>query len=77
MYIDAEDLYDWAMSESLQNNETKFDKTVKLEDILNRIDDSDIGYFLDVDLRYPDNIKEKTNQFPFALENNPQDKSKG
>ena len=44
----------------------KFDKNVKVEDILNTPDDSDIGYFLEVDLKYPDNIKEKTKNFPFA-----------
>ena len=27
---------------------------------------SDIGYFIDVDLRYPENIKEETINFPFA-----------
>ena len=29
----------------------------KLEEILNTPDDSDIGFFIEVDLRYPDNIK--------------------
>ena len=31
----------------------------KLEEILNTPDDSDIGYFVEVNLEYPDNIKEK------------------
>ena len=30
---------------------------------------SEIGYFLDVDLKYPDNIKQKTKYFPFCPEN--------
>ena len=54
------------MSEPLPYDEIKFDKNVKLEDILNTPDDSDIGYFIEVDLIYPDNIKEKTKNFPFA-----------
>ena len=37
-----------------------------LEEILNTPDDSDIVYFVEVDLNYPDNIKEKTKNFPFA-----------
>ena len=41
----------------------------KLVEILNTPDDSDIGYFLEVDSRYPDNIKEKTKNFPFCPEN--------
>ena len=41
----------------------------KLEEILNTPDDSGIGYFVEVDLRYPDDIKEKIKSFPFAPEN--------
>ena len=41
----------------------------KLEEILNTPDDSDIGYFVEVDLKYPDNIKEETKNFPFTPEN--------
>ena len=40
-----------------------------LEEILNTPDDSDIGYFVVVDLRYPDNIKGKTKNFPFCPRN--------
>ena len=48
----------------------------KLEDILNTPDYSDIGYFIEVDLKYPDNIKEKTKKIPFVPVNrkiNPDD----
>ena len=54
------------MSEPLPFDEIKFDQNVKLEDILNTPDDSDIGYFIEVNWTYPDNIKEKTKKFPFA-----------
>ena len=54
------------MSQSLPFDEIKFDQNVKLEDILITPDDSDIGYFIEVNLTYPDNIKEKTKYFPFA-----------
>ena len=40
-----------------------------LGEILNTPDDSDIGYFLEVNLKYPDNTKEKTKNFPFCPEN--------
>ena len=40
----------------------------KLEQILYTSDDSDIGYFLEVDLRYPDSIKEKTKNFRLTPE---------
>ena len=57
-YIDATNLYGHSMSEPLPYDEIKFDRDIKLEDILNTTDDSDIGYFIEVDLKYPDNIKE-------------------
>ena len=39
-----------------------------LEEVLNTPDDNDIGSFVDVDLRYPNNIKEKTKNVPFCPE---------
>ena len=69
LYIDANNLYGHSMSQMLPYDENKFDKNVKLEDILNTPDDSDIGYFVEVDLIYPDNIKEESNHFPFAPDN--------
>ena len=40
----------------------------ELEEILNTPEDSDIGCSIEVDLRYPYNIKEKTKNFPFRPE---------
>ena len=61
LYIDANNLYGHSMSEPLPYDEIKFDKNVKLEAILNTPDDNDIGYFVEADLIYPDNIKKKPN----------------
>ena len=75
-YIDANNLYGHSMSEPLPYDEIKFDKNFKLEDILNTPDDSDLAYFVEVDLNYSDNIKEKTKNFLFAPVNkkiNPDD----
>ena len=66
LYIDANNLYGHSMSEPLPYDEIKFDNNVKLEEILNTPDDSNIGNFVEVDLIYPNNIKEKTKNFPFA-----------
>ena len=41
----------------------------KFKELLDTPNDSDIGYFVEVDLKYPDEIKEKTKNFPFAPEN--------
>ena len=48
----------------------------KLEEFSYTPDNSDIGYILEVDLRYPDNTKKKTKQFPYCPENKviPKDK---
>ena len=76
IYIDAKNLYGHSLSEPLPYDEIEFDNNVYLEDILNTPDDSDIGFFIEVDLKYSDNIKEKTKQFPFApvnKKNNPND----
>ena len=72
MYKDANNLYGWAMSEYLPYDEINFDNNVKLGDILNTPDDSEIGYVIEVDLKNPDNLKEKTKHskpFLFAPEN--------
>ena len=51
----------------------------KLEEILNTTDDSDTGYFIEVDLKTPDDIKEKTKNIPFCPEQRviPEDKYNG
>ena len=64
------------MSQILPYDEIKFDRNVTLEDIINTPNDTVFGYFIEVDLKYPDNIKEETKNFPFAPvneKNNPDD----
>ena len=65
LYFDPKNLYVHAMSRSLPDDEIKFDGNVKLKDKLNTHDDSDTVYFVEVDLKYRDKIKEKTKYFPF------------
>ena len=73
--IDATNLYGHSMSQFLPYDEIEMwhghpDLYMNwLEEILNTPDDSDNGYFLEVDLKYHDNIKEKTKHFPFYPEN--------
>ena len=66
LYVDANNLYGHSTSQPLPFDELKFDNIVKLEDILITPDDSNIGYFIEVNLTYPNNIKEKAKNFPFA-----------
>ena len=64
--VDSNNLYGHSMSQPLPFDEIKFNQNIELEDILNTPDDSDVGYFIEVDLKYPNNIKEKTKNLPFA-----------
>ena len=74
-YMDATNLYGHSMSQFLPYDEIEMwhghpDLYMNwLEEILNTPDDNEIGYFLEVDLKYPDNIKEITKHFPFCPEN--------
>ena len=54
------------MTESSPCDEPKFDKKVELENIITTPDDLDNGYFVEVDLRNPDERKEETRNFPFS-----------
>ena len=75
LYMGATNLYGHSMSQPLPYDEIEMWHSNpdlymnKLEEILITPDDSDIVYFLEVDLRYPDDIKEKTKNFPFCPDN--------
>ena len=73
LYIDANNLYRWAMSQYLPTSE--FEKLQLPEEyILEQIvedlrvipDKNEFGYFIECDLEYPVEIKEKTKNFPFC-----------
>ena len=74
-YVDANKLYGQSMSQFLPYDEIEMwhghpDKYWNwLNEISNTPDDSEIGYFLEVDLKSPDNIKQETKYFPFCPEN--------
>ena len=82
LYFDATNLYGHFMSQPLPYDEIEMWHghpnffMNELEETLNTPDDSDIGYFVESDLRHSDNVKEKTKKFPFCLENKivPKDK---
>ena len=68
LYIDANMLYGHSLSQQLPYDEIEFDRKVNLGDIINTPDDSDLGSFVEVDIKYPDENNEKTKNFPFAPE---------
>ena len=75
LYMDASNFYGHSMSQMLPYDEIEMwhgdpDKYRNwLDGISNTPDDADVGYFVEVDLKYPYDIKEKTKNFPFCPEN--------
>ena len=68
MYVDANNLYGWAMSEKLQidsfewiNNLNKFSSKF----IRNYHENEDTGYLLEVDIEYPKNLHDSHRDLPF------------
>ena len=63
MYNEANNQHDLSMNQSLPYNELEFDRNVKLEDRIYTLDISDIGYFVEVDLKSPDEVNENSVNF--------------
>ena len=61
-------LYGWAMSEYLPYDGFKWLKNVDLFDVMSISEKSLTGYFLKVDLEYPDELHELHNDYPLAPE---------
>ena len=75
LYIDANNLYGWAMSQYLPTGDFKkiklcceYDSVLMneiKEDIFNTPDDNEYGYFVECDLEYPVEIREKNKKLSF------------
>ena len=68
-YLDMNNLYGWAMSEYLPCGRFKWLKNIDKFDIMSISEKSPIGYFLEVNLEYPDELHKLHNDFPLAPEN--------
>ena len=74
LYMDATNFYGRSMSQMLPYDDIEMwhghpDLYMSwLEEILNTPDENKSGYFSEVDLKYPDNKKEETKNFPFCPE---------
>lgn len=71
-YLDANNLYGLAMSKFLPETDFEFvehsllDKTYKK--VINAPEDNDIGWILEVDLEYPQELHDDHNEYPLAPE---------
>ena len=68
MYVDANNLYGWAMSKKLPIDSFKWCNALKMftSDFIKNYDkDSDTGYLLEVDIDYPKNLHNLHRDLPF------------
>ena len=67
-YLDMNNLYGWAMSEYLPYGGFNWLKNVDTFDVMSISEKNPIGYFLEVDLQYPDELHELHNDYPLVPE---------
>lgn len=68
MYFDANNLYGWAMSQSLPHDGFKWVDEPESIDYMNISEDAETGYILEVDLEYPTELHDDHNDYPLAPE---------
>ena len=70
VYLDANNLYGWAMSEPMPISDFKWrsPKDFHLIDWKNLPDESDVGYIIECDLEYPNYLHDLHNDYPLAPE---------
>ena len=66
MYFDVNNLYGWAMSESLAYGEFQWVDDIERFDVISVSSDSVIGYILEVDLAYPQSVHDAHADFLFC-----------
>ena len=69
MYVDANNLYGWAMSQYLPTGGFKWINPKTAPDIMSIPENSPKGYTFVVDLRYPEELHNLHNDYPLAPEN--------
>lgn len=69
-YLDSTNLYGWGMSQPLPTGSFKWLNETDIQnlEIQNLDDNADIGYILEVDLDYPNNLHDLHNELPFCPE---------
>ena len=70
-YLDANNLYGWAMSQDLPTDNFKWGKNVEkftAKKIANLVKRNGKGYLLEVDVEYPTELHDKHNDLPFLPE---------
>jgi hypothetical protein len=63
LYPDANNLYGHSMSEPLPYGDLKIYTKITIEEVLETVDDADIGYTVEVDISFPEKIHGSLNQY--------------
>ena len=69
MYLDANNLYGWAMSQYLPNGQWMSNKEINKMDLGKYKADGKKGLILEVDLEYPQELRDMLNDYPMCPEN--------
>ena len=67
-YLDANNLYGWAMIQALPTGAFKWLKQATIRDLANLTEDSERGVILEVDLEYSEELYDLHNEYPVAAE---------
>ena len=67
-YLNKNNLYGWSMSEYLPYEKFEWIKNIDEFDVMSINEKCDIGYILEVDLKYPKKLLELPNDYPLASE---------
>ena len=69
-YLDANNLYGWAMSQKLPTHNFKWINYIDTPSVIKLLEkkDTKIGYIFEVDLEYPESLWEEHNDYPLAPE---------
>ena len=69
-YLDANNLYGWAMSQKLPTHGFKWMKDIEIPSVIKLLEkkDTKTGFIFEVDLEYPQSLWEEHNDYPLAPE---------
>ena len=68
MYLDANNLYGWAMSQALPTGGFEWTDPPSTQELIDHPSDADKGYVLEVNLEYPEELHDAHNDYPLAPE---------
>ena len=68
MYLDANNLYGWAMSQALPTGGFEWTDPPSTQELIDHPSDAEKGYILEVNLEYPEELHDAHNDYPLAVE---------